>query len=310
MTSPAITVSANSLLTDDRCNYAYFISKVLDRRAVRTMPGRIAGTAIHAGIAAFFKGADIAVQDAAIDAVFGADPTPPDDYRQASFVRDGLAQWRVERGALLKAWTVEECETQGIVDLGVVTPRHGPRMGLPVTVRYEYRRDLVAVSPEGQRFIWDWKSASRNEQAEVEASKNSGALMGYCRTYTMQTGKPVHGAYLGRIIMRKPSKTGVAFNFPPDGPIYFSEDRLDQWHRQALVKVRLILERDRQNLDDWPLASHVNGACRGIWGTCDYLGACQLPLADRTLKLSLDEFESAEAAKLRERNATNEGELT
>lgn len=304
-TQRTLVLSNNSLTTYRRCAYAYYIGKVLDRRAIRTMSGRIAGAALHAGIAPFFKGADVATQDAAVDAVFKAEPTPLDDYRQAGFVRDALAQWRVERGALLKAWTIEECEVQATVDLGVVTPRLGPIAGEPVLVRWEARRDLVAVSPEGLRYVWDWKSASRNEQAEYEASKNSGALMGYCRSYTIQTGKPVHGAYLGRVIMRKPSKTGVAFEFPPDDAIYFPEDRLDQWQRQTLREARGILERDPADLDDWPLASHVNGACRGIWGVCDFLSVCQLPIADRPLKLSTDQFESAEAAKQRDRGAQN-----
>jgi hypothetical protein len=305
MSQRTLILSNNSLTTYRRCKYAYYISKVLDRRAIRTMPGRIAGAALHAGIAPFFKGADAVKQDAAVDAVFKATPTPVDDYRQAAFVKDALAQWRVERGALLKTWRVEECEVQATVDLGVVTPRLGPSAGQPTLVRWEVRRDLVAVDPDGLRFVWDWKSASRNEQAEYEASKNSGALMGYCRSYTIQTGLPVHGAYLGRIVMRKPTKTGVSFEFPADGAIYFSEDRLDQWQRQTLREARDILERDPQDLDDWPLASHVNGACRGIWGTCDFLGVCNLPLSDRALKLSTDEFEPAEAAKLRDRGATN-----
>jgi hypothetical protein len=127
--------------------------------------------------------------------------------------------------------------------------------------------------------------------------------MGYARTYKIQHGKPVHGAYLGRIIMRKPTKNGCSYEFPPDDAIYFSEDRLEQWHRQTLVKARGILERDPANLDDWPLASHVNGACRGQWGVCDFLQACVLPVSDRPLKLSTDAFEDAEAAKLRDRGA-------
>jgi hypothetical protein len=300
-TQRTITISNNSLSLDDRCNYAYWITKVLGRRAVRTMPGRIAGAALHDGIAAFFKGKSVAEQDAAIDAVFAADPTPPDDYRQAGFVRDALAHWRVERGALFASWKVEECEAQATVELGFVEPRLGPLSGQTVLVRWEVRRDLVAVNPDGMRYLVDWKSASRNEQAEYEASKNSGALMGYCRSYTIATGLPVHGAYLGRIIMRKPSKSGTSYEFPPDDAILFPADRLDQWQRHTLRKVRGILERDPQDLDDWPLASHVNGACRGVWGTCDFLPVCQLPLADRALKLSTDEFEPADAGKERDR---------
>jgi len=316
-TPTIIRLSPNSLGHYNVCRRFHWYYKIRDRRLVRTSPGRANGTAMHAGMLALNQGKSVAEQEAAIDAAFAASPTPVDDYRQASFAKDGLAAFRAEFGSTFADWTIEETEAQGEVELGrihwgVYSPRNPASDFLFVkrsvaepeheaVVMFEFRRDLVAVSPEGQRFVFDYKTASRNEQVEYEAAKVSGALKAYARTYQMQHGKPVHGAYLIRLIMRKPSRTGVAFEFPKDGPIYFSDAVLDEWQRQTLRIAREILERDPNDPDDWPLSSTDKGACRFQWGACDYLGVCQLPPADRLLKLSTDEFEDAEAAKQRER---------
>lgn len=300
-----IKLSPNSLGHYNVCRRFYWYYKILNRRLVRSSVGRINGTALHAGMLAFNKGQSIAEQDAAIDAVYAATPTPVDDYRQAAFTKDGLAAFRAELGGVLHGYTLEECESHGEVELGHIEYRALTGDILPARVLFEFRRDLVALSPDGLRMVLDYKTASRNEQVEIEAAKNSGALMAYARTYQIQHNKPVHGAYLVRLIMRKPTKNGVSFEFPKDGPIYFSADRLDEWQRQTLRIAREILERDPGDFDAWPLSSTDKGACRFQWGACDYLGVCQLPVADRMLKLSTDEFEDAEAAKQRDRGAQN-----
>lgn len=303
-----IKLSPNSLGHYNVCRRFHWYYKILDRRLVRTSVARTNGSALHAGMLAFNKGQSVEAQEAAIDAVYAAEPPPPDDYRQPAFTKDGLAAFRAELGGILAGWTIEECEAHGEVELGQIEYRALTGDLLPARVLFEFRRDLVALSPDGKRFCFDYKTASRNEQVEIEAAKNSGALMAYARTYQIQHGKPVHGAYLVRLIMRKPTKSGVAFEFPKDGPIYFSADRLDEWQRQTLRIAREILERDPGDPEAWPLSSTDKGACRFQWGACDYLGVCSLPIADRMLKLQTDEFESASAAKERDRNGDKGGE--
>ncbi len=298
-----LKLSPNSLGHYMVCRRFYWYYKVLNRRLVRSSPGRIAGTAMHAGLLAFNRGKPTLTQDAEIDAVYAKTPTPIDDYRQANFTKDGLAAFRAEFSDALKGWTIEEAEATGEVELGQISYRSAAGETLTAQVILEFRRDLVAVDPGGLRFVWDYKTASRNEQVEWEAAKNSGALMDYALTYQLQHGKSVHGAYLVRLITRKPTKSGVQFEFPKDGPIFFGADRLEERRRQTLLVAREILERDRNDPDAWPLSSTDKGACRFQWGTCDYLGVCSLPVSDRMLKLSTDEFEDAEAAKQRERDA-------
>ncbi len=289
-----LRISANSVGHYNVCRRFYWIYKVLNRRRVRSSVGRVAGKGIHAGIEGMNRGRSVAEQDSAIDAVLAAEPMPVEDYRQAAYLRDALAAFRAEYMPRLAHWVIEEVEAHSEIELGLVTHEGQGRGDMhQVRVVYEFRRDLVAVSPEGVRSVWDFKTASRNEQAEVEASRVSSAYKGYCWTYRKQTGKPCNWVQQRRIIMRKPSKSGVAFEFPEDGAIYFSDEVLDEWHRQTLRTAVEILERNPQDPDSWPLSGTTLGACRMQFGVCDFCSVCELPPDQRMLKLSTDEFEDA-----------------
>lgn len=292
-----IKLSPNSLGHYMVCRRFYWLYKIIGRRAVRTSVALASGTAVHAAMAVFNNGGDAAAQDAAIDKVLAETPPLPEDYRSAGFIKDAVAAFRADLGSIMRTWTVEEVEQTGEVELGQIEYRTQSGELAPARVIFEFRRDLVAVLPDGLRAVVDFKTASRNEEAELQASKNSGALMAYAATYEMQfPDRPVHCAYLVRIIMRKPSKTGISFEFPHDDVIYFPKDRLAEWRRQTLLTAREILERDPQNPDSWPLSSTTLGACRHQFGVCDYLTCCVLPVSDRMLKLQTDEFESSDHA--------------
>ncbi len=138
------------------------------------------------------------------------------------------------------------------------------------------------------------------------ASTVSSAYKGYCWTYRKQTSKPCNWVQQRRIIMRKPSKSGVCFEFPEDGAIHFSDEILDEWHRHALRSAVEILERDPTDPDAWPMSGATLGACRHQYGVCDFQSVCALPPSDRLIKLGTDEFESSDTGKVRDNHTTNE----
>jgi len=290
-----LVLSANSLSIYDRCNRAYYNYKVVGRRAVRSAAGLIAGTAIHSAVERLNTGQDVPAQEAAIDETLAETPMPPDDYRSAGFLKDALAAFRAELGGLFVGWKIEEIEEQGELELGVVEYKE-PLLGrTKAVIRWEYRRDMVGADPNGRRYVCDYKSASRNEDVEFKASQNSGALMGYCWSWNKQhPDRPVIGAQLVRIIMRKPTRTGVSFEFPKDSPIFFQPERLEEWQRHTLRKAKEILERDPNDPDDWPLACNPVGCCRTQFGACDYLESCCLKPEDRPLHLASDAYESSD----------------
>jgi len=304
-----LTLSSSSLGMYSRCPAAYRMYKVLDRRPVRTSSGLIAGTAIHGALHALQTSKDVAAQEAAIDAVLAETPIAASEkeYRTAPYLKDALAAFRVEHASTFTGWTIEEVEQQGVVELGIVHVARKPQdMGcadlVPAHIMWEFRRDLVGVDQDGRRWIVDWKSSSRDEDAQIKAMQNSGQFMGYIYSWQVQhPNKSVAGVQPVRIIMRKPSKTGVAYAFPKDGGLFFPQDRVDEWRRHTLRKAREILERDPQDHDSWPMACAELGCCRHTFGCCEYIGVCVLPPSDRPLKLATDEFEDAEAAKQRER---------
>lgn len=309
-----LTLSSTSIGMYSRCPAAYRMVYILDRRPVRSGSGLIAGTAIHAGITELVRGRDAAKQDAAIDAVLAETPIAASEkeYRSAGYIKDALAAFRPEYASMFAGWTIEECEQQGVVTLGEVEYHPAWSAGNQrASIQWEFRRDLVGIAPNGERWVVDWKSTSRDEDAQLKAYKNSGQFMGYVVAWNIEhPDKPVRGVQPVRIVMRKPSKTGVSFSIPHDDAVRFSDERLAEWRRHTLRKAREILERDPQDADAWPLAHTELGCCRHTYGCCEFIDVCCLNPSDRALKLSTDEFESASAAKQRDRaaNGATEGE--
>ncbi len=305
MTPRTFTISAHSLGIYDRCPRAYQHYKIHGRKAVRSSAGLIAGTALHDGIAALGEGKTQAEQESIITEVLRVTPTPPDDYRTPGYLREALAAFRAEFGDTFAGWRVEEREAQGTVELGTVTVRapskdpYNTDAPESVTVQWEFRRDLVGVDRDGRRWIVDWKTASRNEDAHYLAMKNSGQFMGYLWSWNQDhPDRPAQGVLPVRIILRKPTRTGTAFEFPKDAPILFPQERLDEWRRHTLAKVQALLARDPQDPDHWPLAAAELGLCRHTYGCCDYLPVCCMkPGEDRERMLASDAYEPADAGK-------------
>lgn len=293
---PTFTVSANSLGVADRCARAYWHYKVHKRKAVRSAAGLIAGSALHEGIAALQKGGSVLEQEKAIAAVLLESPTPADDYRSGAYLRDAMAGFRAEFADVFRGWRIEETEAQGTVPLGTVQWALSDiePYTKAVTVLWEFRRDLVGVAPCGERYIVDWKTASRNEDAHYLAMKNSGQFLGYIWSWNYQHPEdPADGVLPVRIILRKPSRTGVAFEFPKDPPIIFEPERVEEWRRHTLAKIAGLLSRDPSDPDQWPLACAELGLCRHTYGVCDYLPVCIQPPAKRMTMLQSDAYEDA-----------------
>ncbi len=300
-----IRLSASSLALWDRCPAALRYYKVLGRKPVRASSGLIAGTAIHLAAALWKAGKPFAVQDAGIDIVLAETPivVSEKEHRSAQYIKDAWAAFRVELDVLFANWTIDELERQSVIVLGKVQYRQHDGSWATAIVEWEVRRDLVGVDAYGDRWVVDWKTMAQDRQTTVEAYKNSGQFIGYDHSWRIEyPDKPLKGVQPIRLVMRKPSLKGkgVTYEIPPDGPVTFSEARRLEWVRHTLRKARDILERDPQQPDDWPLAQVEVGCCTHQYGVCDYLSTCLLDPADRPLKLSLDEFEDADAGKHRD----------
>jgi len=291
-----LTLSANSLGIYDRCRRAYYNYKVAGRRAVRPQTGLIAGTALHSAIECMNLGSPVVKQEQCIDVTLAETPVPPDDYRQAPYLKDALAAFRAELGTLFAGWKIEEVESQGTVPLGAVDYwRDGVKDTAEVS--WEFRRDMVGVDRDGRRWICDYKSGSRNEEAQYSAMKNSGQFLGYVWAWQHQhPDKPVAGVQPVRLILRKPTAHGVTYEMPRDNPIFFQPERIEEWHRHTLRKAQELLSRNPEDPDDWPLATAELGCCRHTYGCCDYIQTCTLKPEDRAMHLASDLYESSDHA--------------
>ncbi len=303
-----IRLSASSLGIGDRCLAALHMYKVLRRKPIKVSSGLIAGTAVHAAAPLWKAGRSIADQDAAIDAVLAETPivASEKEYRTAAYIKDAWAAFRVELDGLFAYWTVDEMEKQFVIELGQTRYRTQDGAWAVAHVEWEGRRDMVATAPSGERWVVDYKTMARDEEAGLKAYQNSGQFMGYVYSWHVQhPDKPVKGVQPIRLVMRKPSAKGggVRFEIPKDGPVVFSNARLTEWISHTLRKARDILERDPNDPVDWPLACAELGCCRHTFGVCEYINVCTLDPHERPLRLSFDDFEDCDAGKVRD--ATN-----
>ena len=267
------------------CLRRYWYYKIAKRRSSTLRPGPVAGSAVHSAFAAWNRGEDADAQEAALRAVCEARPLVGDDYRTTLYLLDAWAHLRATLTPLFAGWRRLEVEKRTTVRISD-------------SVEWELVRDVVLQAPDGAIWICDLKTSSRDEAADTAARRNSGQFKAYAWTWNAEHPEtPARGVQAIRLIMRKPSKTGVAFDAPNDPPVRFDPAQLDEWYRGVLRRAADIAARDPANLDDWPMADSPAGNCRNQWGCCEYLPVCELPPGDRALKLATDAFEPADAGK-------------
>ncbi len=256
--------------------------KVMGKRPAAVSAGLAAGTAMHAGLAELARGRPVAVQEGAISASIARAGLPAEDYRTAAYLHDALAQFRAE--APLAGWTLEEVEEEGELELGSVLAGSPTCLlwGIesPVRVVWSFRRDAVGVAGDGRRYVVDFKTSQRDEQAAYAALRNSGQLISYLWSWNLQhPDKPAVGVQPVRIIMRAPTVRGggVRYSFPQDREIYFDGARVEEWRRSVLAFAGELLRLDPDRPEQWRMAYTEAGLCRNQWGVCRYLETCCLP---------------------------------
>lgn len=283
-----LRLSAHSL-DKFACPLRGYMYRFLRRAAAEHGPGLVQGIAGHAAVAAWRRGLSVEAQCKAIDEAFAAGTEiPADDYRTPGYLKDILEQYRAEHAA--ERWEWLEVERPFEVELGVISWGRVDASCGYCRVIWTGRRDAVGRDLEtGDLYVFDEKFMSRDEGADREAAKNSCALKGYCWSYQHETGQRIKGAYLRRTIIRKPTREKpLNFTLPPDPPILFSKDRLDEWKGNVLNRAREIVSRDPQDPVQWPM---VETLCRHTFGTCDYLCVCEMsPGVDRERMLASPAF--------------------
>ena len=284
----SLTLSA-STLEKAVCLRRYWYYRVARRKSAAPKSGADAGSCLHRGFAIWNAGGDTQMQEAAIDRERDARPMVDDtDYRTHAFLKDAFAQLRAVLGEQAASWERLEIEKRGTRLLGMVGD---------VRVLIDYRRDVV-VRDSSAIWVVDLKSASRDDSAEVAAFQNSGQFKAYTWAWNDEhPDTPCAGVQPVRLIMRRPSKTGVAFDVKLDPPARFPAEIIAEWRDSTLRRAADIIARRPEDLFDWPMMDHSSGCCRNQWGCCEYLEVCTLCPADRALKLSTDAFVDSDFGK-------------
>lgn len=252
------------------CPFRGYMYRHLQKAAVTRSAALVQGTAGHASLAAWRRALPLEAQEKAVYDIFARNPTPPEDFRTAGLLKEVLVQYRAQYSIEDFVW--EEIEKDFELELGSVTGFDGD-----YRVIFTGRRDAVAWSPStGERYVVDDKFVSRDEGAELASARNSRALKGYLYEWNYSNpGKRTYQAILRRTVIRKPTqKMPVNFTLPADPPLFFSEDRLQEWRLNTLSICAQILQRDPEVIDQWPMEESL---CRTTFGCCDYLDVCTQP---------------------------------
>jgi hypothetical protein len=141
------------------------------------------------------------------------------------------------------------------------------------------RIDLLVAS-DGKTWIMDHKTTTMLGETFFADFENSQQTIGYTWAAQQFLGTPVAGLYLNALAIRKPSKSGVAFErhtkrFPYD------QSRLVEWQYNTLTLVSDFLSHLSRQY--FPMQSKW---CVGKYGKCPYFDVCTMPAEQRETMLT------------------------
>jgi hypothetical protein len=145
----------------------------------------------------------------------------------------------------------------------------------------------LAYSLDGRNFILDHKTTSIMGPSYFTSFEDSHQLIGYSWAAEHLLGVPIHGFVVNAIGVRKPTKTGKAFEFIRKA---FSVDKWqkDEWVSDTMHIVSDFIEMCRRGY----LPKH-RAWCVGKFGECQFRKVCTLPPEQRQIMLSTGEYEDA-----------------
>ena len=195
---------------------------------------------------------------------------PLDDYRNVGLAMNLLGKYREHYAT--EAVDVLEEDGMRIIERPFAIPL-GTVDGVPIV--WTGRIDLVGTV-NGHFVIVDHKTSSRFGSTFFDAFRNDQAQLGYTwavREHLRRRGvdpNALKGFMINALIVRKPSRTGVPFDFHREiFPV--TEDRIEEWKANTMEMLAMLIGCIRRGT--FPMTTK---SCIGMYGPCQYLSTCQL----------------------------------
>lgn len=227
-------------------------------------------------------------------------PTGEEDYRNFSTATEFISKYNefypVEGFEILRladgtpaieipfALPIGELEINGELlvrglDGGPPTLKHFDK----IKIIWQGRIDMIVRQNNGI-YILDHKTTSMMGPNYFKEFDLSHQVYGYIHSASVLLNSPVAGFIVNALAIRKPTKTGKAFEFQRY-PIHTEQGLLGEWLTDTMYLVSDFVEMARRGyfpkMTKW---------CVGKYGTCQYHHICGLPPHSRNIMLHSGNF--------------------
>lgn len=237
---------------------------------------------------------------------FEQHPVAPDDHRTAArmisildlynkrYENDGYPEKVLEKDGqkmVERAYKVELCS----LELNCILPydafallqhpqsmeRNGDLRVRSLHIFWTGRIDAI-LHDSNALWVLDHKTSSIGGEQYYEDFKLSSQTVGYTWAAQKLLGEAVAGLILNAVIIRKPTKTGIAHEFNRQ-TYFYSQDRITEWEDNVKAMVSDFVA----NLVRGFFPQHTKW-CMSKYGKCPYHENCSLPREARAADLSSD----------------------
>jgi hypothetical protein len=213
---------------------------------------------------------------------------PEDDYRNFScaveLIRRYEEQYPFEQFEVVRGLDGSPMiEVPFAIPLGEIDLKEE---GKKIKIVWTGRIDMAYISENGGGlYVMDHKTTSVMGPSYFSAFTISHQMYGYAWAVEQLTGKSVTAVVINALGVRKPTRTGNAFEFKRD-VIPVQRGLLDEWKRDCLYIVADFVEMCRRGY----LPKHT-AWCVGKFGECPFRKVCTLADDDqREVMLSSGEY--------------------
>ncbi len=210
--------------------------------------------------------------------------TPEDDYRTIPYLVQGVSKYLSDYPAEPFTLATMPSGQPGVevpfaFPLGTITSR----IFGTIPIVWTGRLDLV-YRLDGRLGLLDHKTTSMMGPQFFAEFDIAHQFYGYAAALEYILGETVHEVMINGLGCRKPTRTGVQFEFNRH-IIPINRDLLDEWHTDSLALVANYI----QNCEEGYFPKQTKW-CIGKYGSCQYRGLCTLPPSSRESAINTSEF--------------------
>lgn len=152
-------------------------------------------------------------------------------------------------------------------------------------IMWQGRIDMI-VEHEGRLYLVDHKTTSMMGPTYFREFELSSQFHGYTWAAQQLLGRPIFGAIINALGVRKPTKTGTSLEFQRK-TITITQEALYEWQADTLHIITDFVEMARRE----HMPKHTKW-CVGKYGMCQFFDVCTLPADQRQQLLSTGDYKA------------------